>query len=162
MNAERALAFVREHGIVLASANGPVPRLTDAIVGESVKGSWWAHPDSHRIFAIFEGVEGSADILVCRLVDDKITFVHRRLWPALVRVAERFPANRLAQVQQEHTAAGHHVSHDIAFPQWVPADVVKEAQSLSEPEALGALGSWVMLPAKRTARTPRKRGPRGG
>ena len=83
MNAERALAFIREHGVVLASAEGPVPCLTDAIVGEPVQGS-----------------------------------------------------------------------HDTAFPQWVPPEVMEHAQSLSESEAVDALGSWVMLPTKRPAQAP--------
>ena len=52
MTAAGAIAFVRQHGVVLVSAQGAVPRLTEAIVGEPVKGSWWAHPKSHHIFAI--------------------------------------------------------------------------------------------------------------
>ena len=49
---EEALAFVREHGVVLVSAKGTVPRLTEAIIGEPIKGSWWAHPQSHHIFTV--------------------------------------------------------------------------------------------------------------
>ena len=57
--AEEALAFVRERGIVLASAKGTAPRLTEAIIGEPIKGSWWAHAQSHQIFAILEAVTES-------------------------------------------------------------------------------------------------------
>src|ERR1700726_647705 len=99
---EDALAFVREHGVVLVAAKGPAPRLTEAIVGEPIKGSWWAHPKSHQIFAILQAVTDSKEILVCRLVDGKVTLVHRRLWPALVRVARRFRPDQIAQVREEH------------------------------------------------------------
>jgi hypothetical protein len=34
MTAVEALAFVEAHGVVLVSAKGPVPRLTEAIAGE--------------------------------------------------------------------------------------------------------------------------------
>jgi hypothetical protein len=34
MNADAAMAFVRRHGIVLVSAKGSAPRLTEAIAGE--------------------------------------------------------------------------------------------------------------------------------
>src|SRR3989442_168988 len=34
MTTTEAMAFVREHGVVLASARGAVPRLTEVIVGE--------------------------------------------------------------------------------------------------------------------------------
>ena len=148
MTADEAMAFVREHGVVLASAKGPVPRLADVIAGESIKGSWWAHPKSRAIFAIFREVDESPEILTCRLVKGKVTFVHRRLWPALVRVAHRFQANQLAQVHQGHTPSGHHVSRELPYPKWVPPEVIEEAQRLGEQEACSALGRWATLPRK--------------
>ena len=146
MTAEEALAFVREHGVVLASAKGAVPRLTEVIVGESIKGSWWGHPKSDQIFAILQAVTDSEDILVCRLVDGKVTLVHRRLWPALVRAARRFSPTRIAQVREVHTASGRHVSREVPFPKWVPTEVNEQAMDISELDALNALGSWTLLP----------------
>jgi hypothetical protein len=40
MTADEAISFIKENGVVLASAKGPVPRLTEAIVNGPVKGSW--------------------------------------------------------------------------------------------------------------------------
>jgi hypothetical protein len=40
-------------------------------------------------------------------------------WPALVRVASRFDTDQVAQVHQQHTPAGYHISRGIAFLQWV-------------------------------------------
>jgi hypothetical protein len=65
-------------------------RLPDAIAvltGEKASGSWWSHPDSHRLFAAFEEVTVHADVVVAKLVGGKLTFVHRSLWPALRGVA---------------------------------------------------------------------------
>ena len=140
MTPEEALAFVAKHGVVLASAKGSVPRLTEAIINETIKGSWWAHPRSHEIFAVLEAVADSRDVLVCRLVDGKVTLVHRRLWPSLVRMAHRFPKDRLAQVHQEHTSTGKHVNREVPFPKWVPSEVKKQAKLLGEEEALLTLG----------------------
>jgi len=140
---EDALAFVREHGVVLVAAKGPAPRLTEAIVGEPIKGSWWAHPRSHFIFRILQGVTGSTDILACRIVDGKVTLVHRRLWPALVKLAGRFPTERLAKVHEEHTPSGKHVRRDVPFPLWVPDDVAAKARAMDEQEALAAVGAWL-------------------
>ena len=141
MTAGEALAFVRTHGIVLASARGPVPRLAEAIVGAPIKGSWWAHPDSHRIYAIFEQLADSPDLLICRLVEGKVTFVHRRLWPALARLASEFQPDRICQVRQEHTPSGRHVNREVPFPQWVPPEVMAEARALTEQQARDALRS---------------------
>jgi hypothetical protein len=142
MTAVEAISFIRKHGVVLASAKGPVPRLAEAIVNEPIKGSWWAHPKSQQIFAILQAVADSEDVLVCRLVNGKVTFIHRRLWPALVRVAKRFPSAQIAQVHEEHTASGRHVTREVLFPQWVPPQVVEHAKRMSEQEALDALGAW--------------------
>jgi hypothetical protein len=144
MTAAQALAFVKKHGVVLVSAQGPAPRLTEVIAGEPIKGSWWGHPKGHQIFAILEAVTESEDVLVCRLVDGKITLVHRRLWPALVRVAGRFPADRISRVRQEHTGSGRHVNKEIPFPSWVPPEAQKQASSFSEAEAIAALGEWAL------------------
>jgi hypothetical protein len=157
MTANQAMAFVRDHGVVLASAKGPVPRLTEAIVGERIKGTWWAHPKSHQIFAVLQSVSSSEDILVCRVVGAKITLVHRRLWPALVRVATRFEPSQIAQVRDQHTPSGRHVSLEVAFPKWVPPDVGKKAEHIAEQDALAALGPWTLSvkpPIKATRRAP--------
>src|SRR5260370_36541134 len=142
MTAADAISFIREHGVVLASAKGPVPRLTEAIVNEPIKGSWWAHPKSHQIFAVLQTVAESDEVLVCRLVNGKVTLIHRRLWPALVRVAKRFPSGRIAQGHEEHTASGKHVTREGPFSQRVPAHVAEQAKSMSDYDPLIALGPW--------------------
>lgn len=140
MNADEALAFVSRHGAVLASAKGAAPRLSEAIAGMPIQGSWWSHPHGRGIYAVLQALEQSPEILVCRLLEGRVSLVHRRLWPALVRLAPRFAAGRLDQVRQEHTAAGHHQSHALPFPQWVPPDVLQQAQQLSEAQAETLLG----------------------
>jgi hypothetical protein len=153
MDAQAALAFVREHGVVLVSARGPVPTLTHAIAGEAIKGSWWGHPAGKRIFAVLEAVQGDADILVCRLVENKITLVHRRLWPALAASAAAFDLTRLARVTQVHSAHGHHENIETSFPDWLSAAVLEEAATLDPDAALAALGpALVTKPGKRTRR----------
>ena len=152
MTPQQAIDFVRTHGVVLASAKGPVPRLAEVIAGGPIKGSWWGHPKGHHVFRVFRAVSESPDILTCRLVGAKITFVHRRLWPALVRAARHFSPRQLEEAGQEHTAAGYHVARNVAFPKWVPAEVMKQAKLLNEQEALQALGSWTGS-AKQTVRT---------
>jgi len=140
-----ALAFVRRHGVVVVSAKGKGPNLVEAIAGAPVKGSWWGHPEGKRIFSVLSAVTASDEVLVCRLVDGKVTLVHRRLWPALVRLADAFPAERIAQVLEGHTASGRHVSRALAFPDWVPAAVTQEAEALDADDARALLAAW--LPA---------------
>jgi hypothetical protein len=140
MDIQQALDFVREHGVVLVSAQGPAPRLTDAIAGAPVKGSWWGHPKGKQIFAVLDALGDSPDILTCRLLQNKLTMVHRRLWPALAALAPELPVAAIARVVQEHTASGKHVNHEIPFPDWVPAEDLVHAARLSSAEARILLG----------------------
>jgi hypothetical protein len=88
-------------------------------------------------------------VLVCQLVDGKVTFVHRRLWPALVRLAARLRADGLAQISQEHTASGRHERRVTPYPEWVPRDVARDAARLSEADAETQLAPWSWLVGKR-------------
>jgi hypothetical protein len=136
---EEALSLVWREGVMLASAKGPTPSLAEIVVGEPINGSWWAHRDSRQIFSVFRFVEDCPDILVCRLIGGKITFVHRRLWPALIRAAEIFPAHNLAKVDQNHTSAGHHVARQVPFPEWCDPASLAAAEALTLEESMAAL-----------------------
>ena len=143
MTPEEAIHLIRQEGLMLASAKGPVRNLAEMIAGEPVRGSWWAHPRGREIFAIFREIEESSQILVCRVVEGKITFVHRGLWPALIRLSGRFQPQHLGRIRQEHTEAGRHVNRVIPFPDWVPPDAARAAEALEEEEAYRTLGDWM-------------------
>jgi hypothetical protein len=140
MTPKQGLAYVKRHGIVLQAARGPVPNLAERIAGEPIHGSWWGHPKGKEIYRVADAISESDEILVCRLIEGKVTFVHRRLWPALVKLAGRFPRKHLAKIWEEHTKTGAHRSRSLAFPQWVPGEVLSSAEALSLTEADLLLG----------------------
>ena len=140
MTRDGALAFVKKHGVVLVSARGPVPNLAQALAGGPIRGSWWGHPKARLMYRIFGAVSDSRQVLVCRLVGGKVTLVHRRSWPALVRLAGRLPKRGLAAIREEHTALGKHRVVVTPYPRWVPKEVRRQAGRLSEAQALARLG----------------------
>ena len=148
MTSRQALALVRKHGVILEAAQGPVPSLAELVAGEPVRGSWWSHPKGREIFAVTRAIRDSDDVLVCRLVKGKVTFVHRRLWPALVRAAGRIPPGRLSQVREIHTSSGRHVTKEIPFPDWVPSNVRAASRTLSEETAFAVLAAWIERPSR--------------
>ena len=160
MTAAEALAFVCMHGLVLESGTGPVPSLAETVAGGPIRGSWWGHARGREIFALTRAVRDCPDVLVCRLVDGKITYVHRRLWPAVVRLAKRFPPTHLSQIHEVHTSSGKHVAKEIRFPDWVSREVTAEASCLDDERALDQLGPWRgrassgSKPARGKKRTP--------
>lgn len=46
------LDWVREQGVVMQSARGPVPSLAERIAGGPIRGSWWGHPSGHEIYRV--------------------------------------------------------------------------------------------------------------
>ena len=143
MKAGDALRWVEAQGVVLAAAKGPAPRLIDAIAGETIAGNWWSHPRANAIYNVLTQVQASPELLVCRLLGGKVTLVHRRLWPALVRLAGRFAPAQLARVSEEHTPSGRHASRQTPYPEWVPQGVLQQGGALGEAEALAAFGRWL-------------------
>lgn len=139
MRARDVRAFVKRHGVVLEAGRGPVPTLAEEIAGGPIRGSWWSHAKAAEIFALTRAVRASPDILTCRLVQDKVTFVHRRLWPALIRQVRVVGRRRLAAIREEHTRGGAH--RVVTFPDWVPAEVLSAARNLSRAQAAAQLST---------------------
>jgi hypothetical protein len=156
MSPSEAVAFVKRHGVVLQAARGPVPSLAETIAGGPIRGSWWGHAKGRTIYAAAQAVCESPDILVCKLINDKVTYVHRRFWPALVKLAPRFRKEQLAKVWDEHTESGAHASREMAFPEWVPTDVMKKAEALSAEEAEQMLSTLFVAQSVKTQRRGRR------
>jgi hypothetical protein len=133
------LTWLREQGVVMQSARGPVPSLAEWVAGGPIRGSWWGHPSGHEIYRVLNEVRASPDVVATRLIEGKVTLIHRRLWPALVRVADRFPADRLTAIDEMHTPSGAHHTIAIPFPDWVPVDDSRAAELLTVDAALEQL-----------------------
>jgi hypothetical protein len=102
-----ALAWIRKHRIALEGANaGAVPSLAHEI-GGPFKGSWWSHPKGKAIFAAASALQDSDEVLTLKLIDGKNTYVHRALWPLLLRVVTdaQWRAPRIARLKTPVRAA---------------------------------------------------------
>jgi len=143
------IRFVETHGVVLEAGRGVRPNLAEAIAGEPIRGSWWGHKKGRAIFRATRTVRDCDQVLVCRLVGGEITYVHRRLWPAIVRLANFLDKKTLAALREEHTPSGAHKVRTIPFPRWVPPEVRQAAENISEEEAHLQLGDWIRLYLRR-------------
>jgi hypothetical protein len=133
------MATLIDEGVLLESARGPLPNVAELVAGEPIKGSWWGHARGHQIYAELNALDDSPDVVRMRLVNGKVTLVHRRVWPALVRAADRFTPRQLAVLHEEHTPGGAHRVVEVPFPEWVPEDVATSAALLPLDEALAQL-----------------------
>ncbi len=135
---EEALSFVETNGIVLESAHGRVPTFADFVGGERVT-RWWGHPKGQLIFALTRAMRDSPEVLTCRFIDNKITYIHRRLWPALVKLSGELDTSNLGAIREEHLPGGKHELRVTEFPKWVPAEVLAESKRLKQSEARSML-----------------------
>ena len=139
--ASRWVKFVEKHGVVLASARGPVPNVAEAVAGEPIVGSWWAHTKGKAIFAALSEIDDSADVRCFKLVDGKVTFVHRKHVAGARAARARRRARRRAassRSQQEHMPTGEHRNIVTPFPEWVDDGTAAAAEKLAEREGARA------------------------
>jgi hypothetical protein len=61
--------------------------------------------------------------------------VHKRLWPALVRLSGVIGRRRLGAIREEHTSSGAHRLLTAPFPSWVPPSVERASEKVSEAQA---------------------------
>lgn len=81
----RAWSTLRRAGLLLES-DRRLPSVVGLVARAPQHGSWWSHPQGREIFRVLDLLADRPDVTVTKLVAGKVTFVHRRLWPALVRV----------------------------------------------------------------------------
>jgi len=105
-----------------------LPSVVGIITGESLSTSWWNHPRGQEIFACLDSLE--EETIDTRLINGKVTIVHKRLWPAVVAIGSSRQAwqrvgrspnpkqikERLLEFAEEvHTESGR---HETRFKPW--------------------------------------------
>lgn len=85
MSLAAARALVEQHGLLLLQ-DAALPSLATRVAGGPVRGSWWSSPAGKDIFAIAGALDDDPDVATMKVVDGKVTFVHRRLWPAVIAI----------------------------------------------------------------------------
>ena len=65
---------------LLLLTDSSLPNVAGLVAGGKVSGSWWSHKAAQRIFAVSERLEDHRDVLILKLVSNKVTFVYRELW----------------------------------------------------------------------------------
>jgi hypothetical protein len=82
----RSLENLQKGGLLLTQ-DRTFPNVVAIVTGESLRGSWWTHPRCHEVFACLNAIAADPNVLVTKLIQGKVTFVHRRLWGSVLSVA---------------------------------------------------------------------------
>jgi hypothetical protein len=76
---DKVFVQLQELGLLLLS-DYTLPSVSGLVTGEKLRGSWWAHKQAQTIFAVSEMLEDHKDVLITKLISDKVTYVYRKLW----------------------------------------------------------------------------------
>jgi hypothetical protein len=87
MDLDGLLGVLARDGVLLLADAG-LPSVTSLVAGEPIRGSWWGHPRGGEIYHLSNQLGDHPDVLTVKLVSAKVTFAHRRLWPAVVSVGQ--------------------------------------------------------------------------
>ncbi len=79
---KQLLAALEACGLLLMT-DAKLPNAVALLAGGPVKGSWWGHDKGNLMYNAMNELFDHTDVFSARLVNDKVTFVHRPLWRAL-------------------------------------------------------------------------------
>jgi hypothetical protein len=82
----RILDVLSNAGLLL-NQDKRLPNVVTLLTGEAVSTSWWSHPKGRVIFAVLSDLSGHPDVLFSKLLNGKVTLIHRKLWPAFLCIA---------------------------------------------------------------------------
>jgi hypothetical protein len=72
---------------LLLNQDKRLPNVVTLLTGEAVSNSWWSHPQGRLIFAVLSDLSEHPDVLFSKLLNGKVTLIHRKLWPAFLSIA---------------------------------------------------------------------------
>ncbi len=103
MDVKDLLVVLDRDGLLLLS-DVSLPSLVSLVVGGPIGGSWWGHPRGGDIYRLYNQLADAPSVLTVKLVSGKVTFVHRRLWPAVVAVGQSRESWQLDGLSEACTA----------------------------------------------------------
>ena len=99
---------------LLLSHDRALPSFTALVTGAPFGGSWWSHPQAHEIYRLLRRFHRGAGALSAKLVNGKVTYINKRLWPSLLNAVRSRAAwqrgNLSAEAQALHRAVQRHRS----------------------------------------------------
>ena len=76
---DKVFLQLHEFGFLLLT-DASLPSVSRLVADAPVRGSWWSHEKAQEIFAVSEMLEDHPDVLIVKLISEKVTFVYRELW----------------------------------------------------------------------------------
>jgi hypothetical protein len=86
-NLAEALRQLTEYGLLMLQ-DPLLPCVVTIVAGGPIRGSWLSNPMARGTYQVLVALEEHPDVLHTKLLEGKVTMVHRRLWPDVVAAAK--------------------------------------------------------------------------
>src|SRR5690349_7770824 len=87
VEATRSILDALSNAGLLLIQDKRLPNVVTLLTSEAVSKSWWSHPKGKLIFAVLSDLSEHPDVLFSKLINGKVTLIHRTLWPAFLSTA---------------------------------------------------------------------------
>ncbi len=135
---QQILDLLKRYGLLLVS-DPHLPSVVSLVAGEPVRRSWWGHPRGKEMYAVLNQLAAREEVLMSTLVSGKATYVHQRLWSALIGVGtarESWQLHDLSgsagflleTLSQEQTLRIDQVHQSTGFPAKALAEAAREVE----------------------------------
>ena len=71
---------------MLLESDPTLPSIVSLVTGKPIAGSWWGHPTGGAIYREANRLADRSDVVCMKLLNGKVTFVHKTLWPHVYAV----------------------------------------------------------------------------
>jgi hypothetical protein len=77
------------------------PSIVTELIGKKIVGSWWGHPLANPIYNGLMWLEHNQPILIVKLIDGKVTYLHESLTPDLFSIVKEPQAWQLNKLKDD-------------------------------------------------------------
>ncbi|MER9056730.1 hypothetical protein [Mesorhizobium sp. M0910] len=82
-----AKKYLESQGLIPLSPAEGLVSLVDLILGPGVTGNWWSHHRANDAYNAYSALANDPDVIVIKLIDYKVTLIHRSLWACVFKIA---------------------------------------------------------------------------
>jgi hypothetical protein len=86
------------------------PNIVSKIVGKRIQGSWWGHPLANPIYNGLGWLEHNRNVLVIKLLDGKVTYVHESLFADIYSIVAEPRDWQLKKLKSDELALFKYIS----------------------------------------------------
>ena len=84
----KILEEIEKNGLMLLQ-DKLFPNIINSIIGKSISGSWWSHPQGNHIYNGINWAMDQNQVICVKFLSGKNTYIHKKLWPYFFSIVNK-------------------------------------------------------------------------